>query len=79
MPEGLGMNIRQTHALGVNGMKLEKIFPTHHMQEVMLADLMVPPASKSIILLVKKSPSLFPLSVLFLTIQEATWLIAFFV
>lgn len=56
MPEGLGMNVRQTRMLGVNGMKLEKIFPTHHMQEVMLADPMVPPALKSIILLVKNLP-----------------------
>lgn len=45
----------------------------------MLADPMVPPALKSITLLVKKSPSLFPSSMLFLSTQEATWLIAFFV
>jgi len=79
MPEGLGMNIRKTHTLGVNGMKLEEIFPAQDMKEVMLADPMVPPALKSITLLVKKSLSLFPSSMLFLSTQEATWLIAFFV
>lgn len=31
MPEGLGMNIRKTHTLGVNGMKLEEIFPAQDM------------------------------------------------
>lgn len=31
MPEGLGMNIRKTYTLGVNGVKLEEIFPAQDM------------------------------------------------